>query len=105
MENIGFVVGIITALAVAYQKLTEAIVKKLKGKAKEIIDPVYLCFVLSFFTCLFWQLGILSLFKATPPVFDALVTALIMSFEAGIANDLAGIAQAKKELVQPKIKP
>lgn len=100
METIGYVLSVITAMAVAYQKLTEAIVKKLKGRAKELIDPVYLCFLLSFFTCLFWQLGILSLFKTTPPVFDALVTALIMSFEAGILNDLAGIAQSKKQLLQ-----
>lgn len=100
MENIGFVVSVITVLAVAYQKLTEAIVKKLKGKAKEIIDPVYLCFLLSFFTCLFWKLGILSIFKPTPLVFDALVTALIMAFEAGILNDLAGMVQGKKELLQ-----
>ncbi len=93
-------VALFTFLAVAYQKLTEAFVKKLKGKLKEVIDPTYICFLLSFSTCLFWNIGILSMFKETPLLFDAIVTGGIMTFEAGILNDIAGSIQAKKVQLQ-----
>jgi hypothetical protein len=100
MENVMLVIGLVTMLAVAYQKLTESIAKKITGKIGRILNPIMLCFILSFLTCLFWNLGLLNLYKPAPIVFDAIVTALIMTFEAGIINDFAGMVQGKKEQLQ-----
>lgn len=99
----GELILFITFLASAYQKLTEKIIDKLGVRLKAKLDPVFLCFILSFVTCLSWRIGALSLFRPTQFVFDALITSLFMTFEAGALNDLVGIMRGRKEALQVKV--
>jgi hypothetical protein len=97
MENV-FV--IISFLAVAYQKLTESIVAHFSERVKKIILPSYICFIFSASTCYYGNVGILNLFIKVPIWFDAIITGFVMTFAAGIVNDIAGFVQAKKEFAQ-----
>jgi len=89
-------IGLIVSLAAAYQQLVEWL-KKIPPMNR--VNPQWITFTLSLVTLLYWRIGLLNTFRPTPFYWDAFITALFMTIEAGALNDILKSVKGYKDRV------